>query len=271
MPYVETVKIAGVEVVRGFAPPSIDPVATGEIVGPLLAADKVYLDHVELKAQLEACFQAQKTIWETWKTQQKNTPEWRASESAWKQKLAEQKIIQDQCRVQGGLVEERRRVLVEENAVRFTINGVHEISEAVEADLKTKLAEVPEGSVLLFDGSIVVNKIGEKYWTKTGDTWAETEITELGGDVPEGSFALGDLTDEQLVEVNWQIERNRILGLTVEARAEEKDQKLEEALAQSAIERSKYEIQGHPDPLGAAQDWYNARAAEIEILYAEPV
>jgi hypothetical protein len=271
MPYVETSMIGSSQVVRGFAAPSIDPVATEAVVAPLLAAEQVCIDHATFKNELTQNLAEQAALWETWKAQTRFSPEWNQSQIDWNKLIATQAEIQTKCQNQDRLVQERRRTLIEEHAVRFEIGGVVQIDDATERSLKGKLEALAPGYKLLFDGSTLVDHVGEKYWTKTIDTWAETTIDELGVDVPPGSFKYFDLSTADRAEVDYQIDRDRIIALTPETRADERDQKLEEALAASAQKRGELEITGHEDPLGAAQDWYNAQVAEINTLYAEPV
>lgn len=267
MAYAQTIKVGSSTVVIGFEPPSIDPVATHDVVGPILALEKVHIDHEQLKADLTACLILQQEIWTAWKTQTKGTAAYLESKRNWDEQVALQAKIQEQCRIQSASVEQMRRSLVVLHAVRFTTSGVEEIDDATKDVLATKLATLAPDTRLLLDGTTVIDKIGDKYWTKTVDTWAETEISELNTEIPEGSFKWNDLDKAQVAEIEDQINRERIAAMTPEARTAEKDGLIAKALMSASLKKGEFEIMGSEDPLAASQEWYAARVAEIEERY----
>ncbi|NIS54598.1 MAG: hypothetical protein GWN94_26485 [Phycisphaerae bacterium] len=272
MPYVQTKMIGAYQVVVGFQCPTIDPIESAKVVDPLLAETDIFKRFVQLKNELGAAQGEKIAIWADWKKiTVKTSPQWRECER--KYRAVEDKIreIQAQLAHQSNLLEEKRRQLLESNAVRFTIRGCEEIDEATCNDLQTKFRTRAPSTYLLFNGTTLIDKIGTKYWTKPADKWIETEITELGVDVPVDAYLWDDLTKEQTLEIFEQQETERIAALTTEDRAEEKNTKIILAKRKAGALKGEYEIEGRLDPLGDAQAWYSDRVAEIEATYADPV
>jgi hypothetical protein len=269
MPYAQTIKIGSSQVVVGFEPPSFDPMESADALAPHLAASQEVIDQNAIKSKLEANHTALNDLWVVWKTQTKGTAEWLQSEADWQALNIENAKLQQQAKTQGDLVEQKRRALLEEYGVRFTIPGVEEIDAATETDLIAKLKTITAGNKLLLDGSIVIDNTGQKYWLQDGaQQWSEHVIDELGDTLPGGAVLERDLTNTQWDEIIDQKDLARIATLTPEQKDAEKTEMLAQALAEATQKKIEFEIQGHEDPLLATQQWYAAREAEIEARYS---
>lgn len=273
MPYVQTKMIGAYQIVVGFATPTIDPVESAKVIDPLLEDTDIYKRFIELKNELGALQAEQIAIWNVWKLiKVKTSPDWLDCERQYRRAEENIREIQAKLAHQSNLLEQKRRQLLDEHAVRFTICGCEEVDQVTFDSLQTKLRTRAPDTYLLRDGSTLIDKIGVKYWTKPADKWIETEITELGVDVPENdAYLWDDLTKEQTIEIFAQQEVDRIAALNSTDRAEEKETKIILAKRKAGSLKSEYEIEGRFDPLADAQAWYADRLAEIEATYADPV
>jgi uncharacterized protein YqgV (UPF0045/DUF77 family) len=268
MPYIRTQVIGANKIVVSFEPPSFDPVESRKVIDPLLVQCDEYIELDNLKTQYAAIEAQKKAIWADWQTQNRNSSEWAASEKLWNAAIGEGMKLQTMMRAQVDKVEHCRRELLENVGVRFEVVGAETVDQATWDDLVEKMKLLNEGERLLDDGTVVVDQVGTKYWTKPTDTWIETEITELGDTVPaSGAFLHEDLTTAQLVEIADQRELDRIAALTTEEKDQEKQAMIDQAARDAGALKSQYEIENRLDPLGDAQAWYAAKVAEIDAKY----
>jgi hypothetical protein len=104
--------------------------------------------------------------------------------------------------------------------------GEKYVTEEEKATLESLVAGLGEHEKLSFDLDVIQDWRGTKYHLKTGDTWAEEEITEIGESLPESAILPENLTPEQRKEIADQKEAERIAALSPEARAKEEIAKL---------------------------------------------
>jgi hypothetical protein len=158
--------------------------------------------------------------------------------------------------------------LVEQYAVypeASTEEVVYEDDDAAVVDLETKLKILEDRQILDLAGEIIPDLRGTKYHIKTGDVWAEGEITAIGIAVPAGAVLPEDLTGGQRNEIAAQTEEARIAGLSPEERAAEKLARLD-ALADEADHLGRRAaIQGNTFD---AASWYQEHKTPIEEKYA---
>ena len=77
-----------------------------------------------------------------------------------------------------------------------------------------------------------------------------------------------DLTEEQRLEINEDIEKERISNLSAGEKTTEKAKTIDSLASQAAHMRSKLEIQNDPDALTKAQAWYDAEVAIVNQKYS---
>jgi hypothetical protein len=131
--------------------------------------------------------------------------------------------------------------------------------------LERNFAALADNQFLDLGGELIPDWRGTEYHLKVDDTWTVVKITEAGVSIPEGAIISGDLTDDQRAEIAAQAETARIAALTPEARAAEKQDRLD-ALADEADHLSRRaQIQG--TDFNAAT-WYQEHKAPIEEKYA---
>ncbi|MDR1838904.1 MAG: hypothetical protein LBQ93_04875 [Treponema sp.] len=131
--------------------------------------------------------------------------------------------------------------------------------------IRHKLDNMGENSLLLVNGEYVADYRGVEYHIKRNGKWKKEQIDELGLSLPAGSVLQESLTKEQQQEMAAQQEAERIAGLTAEQKAEEKRFKLH-ALVREAI--TKAEEAELLEEIFDKQAWLHPRKAEIELLYA---
>jgi phosphoribosyl-AMP cyclohydrolase len=175
-------------------------------------------------------------------------------------------------------VEDKRRSLMETDAVYFEPRGAEKIISDEEADaLQTQLDALSENEKLTVDSDIDPASAaaendyrGGKYWSRSAEgVWTKTDITALGSEPPVDSIAEADLTADDWTEIREQLEQERIDAMTPEERQAEYDQQVAAAAATARQLRSEYEIQGieADQALADAQAWYNDKVAELRAKY----
>jgi hypothetical protein len=135
--------------------------------------------------------------------------------------------------------------------------------EGVEA--AAKVVGLEQHTRLTVEGETIPDWIGTKYHLKTGDTWTEAEIANIGEGLPDGAVLPEDLTADQRAEIADQKEAARIAALSPEEKTKELQARLE-ALADEAdrLER-RAKIQGMDFD---SAEWYREHKEPIELKYA---
>lgn len=120
---------------------------------------------------------------------------------------------------------------------------------------------------LVSTGDIIDDNRGRVVWEKD-DKWKKRTLQFLSDikELPE--IWEDELTEEQRQEIAVQVENERVEALSPEDNEAEKNTMIEAALRQSVQMKSELEIQGDPDALQIAQDWYNAEVLLIEERYS---
>jgi hypothetical protein len=266
--YVQTQQIGDYQVVIGFRPPSIDPVASKAVVTPLLQETDEFKQLEQIQAKVIANLQLQGQIWRQWSQCLPESKEWTKYETDFRAVEAQYRVLKQQISHWGGLLEEQRRMLIESHGVRFGSRGVETVDQGTFDDLHKSFRRLDKRDRLLFDGTVIVDRVGVRYWIKDAQgTWSEHTIEKLGVEPPAESVLSDQLIESQKLEIADQKDLARIASLTPEEKSSEKEDLLEQALIKAGHKRGQYEIQKRLDPLGDAQKWYEDRCAEIENRY----
>jgi hypothetical protein len=145
------------------------------------------------------------------------------------------------------------------NANEFIVNNGDEIlvklNEAV--SLNKKLSR---------DLKMIDDYRGKTFYKKVSGKWIEEKINVLGQKPAEGFKA--ELSEAEKLEYAEQKETERIKNLSVSEREKELSQKIDALLSQSITMRSSLEIQGDPEALKKAQEWYLLEKGKVEALYS---
>jgi hypothetical protein len=104
-----------------------------------------------------------------------------------------------------------------------------------------------------------------EYWLSEGSRWAKTKIKNIGVEVPEGAVLPDALTADQQAEIAVQNEADRIAALEPEAKAAEKQDRLDAAADEADRLSRRAQIQAKAFDAAA---WYGEQAEGIEAKYA---
>jgi hypothetical protein len=245
-------EIDGHKIIRGFDRPTVDPVATKEVVDSLIKETPEYQAAEAKKAEHGEAYRAL-IVAATNK-----------DDTAYKAALSAMSVRQEELKPLARALEEKIIALRRENAVYFTPRLGEVIRDASEIDsLITALQGAPQGIKICLDGAEIPDNRGKVYFRKSGGKWTRTYIVRLGDPVPADAVLEADVTESQAAE----IEADRISSLPEDVKLKEKEIALAAALNEAAKMRSRLEIQGDPDALQKSKDWYDAELVRIKNLY----
>lgn len=167
--------------------------------------------------------------------------------------------------------EEKRIDLIKKHAVYFeTPGGQVDLSELQYFDFNKKLCAAVEyfnqtqrRRLLLLTGEVVDDLRGKIAWNALEMVWKKRTIQFLTEKLETYETLEDDLTDDQKAEIAAQQEAERVASLTAEQKEAEMAARIDNLLSQSVVMRSKLEIQGDPEALQKARDWY---AEQIQLL-----
>lgn len=165
--------------------------------------------------------------------------------------------------------------LIKDNAVyQETGENQIDLNETQYLDFQIKLVDIrsycnstKKRRFLISSGDVIDDNRGRIVWIKNVK-WEKRTLQFLVD--LKGTLEIweDELTEEQQGEIIIQIEIDRMEALTPEEKEAEKIMMLDAALKQSVQMRNELEIQGDPDALQKAQDWYNAEVVKIEEKYS---
>jgi hypothetical protein len=144
--------------------------------------------------------------------------------------------------------------------------AVYEDNDPVVIALESKFKSLTGKQILDLDSAEILPDLrGTEFHVKIAGAWVEAKVEHIGEALPEGAVLPDDLTADQRAEIAEQMEEERIAALAPEAKAAERQSRLD-ALADEADRLSRRaQIQG--DSFDAAA-WYQEHKAPVEEKYA---
>jgi hypothetical protein len=139
------------------------------------------------------------------------------------------------------------------------------IDDDLASHIQQKLDGRGPGQQLLDSLEFIADCRGVEYWIERSGNWRKEKIEEIGIALPKDAVLPANLTEDQQKEIFDQEEAERIAGLSVGERAEEKSIKLH-ALAREAIMKAE-----EAELLGEIFDkkaWLFSKRAQIDLVYA---
>lgn len=268
-----TKEIDGHTIALGFTRPTIDPVATIEIVRPILMETEEFKALGAKAAAVEAKRrQANDSFIEAAKAL-------KAGQDAQRKRyeLDTEEHRSNSDRLMLALVplvdalEQRRRALTLEHAVYFEPRACEiQMSDEEAETLSAQLATLGEHERLTVEGVPVADFRGLTFWRKGPDGWDRSDVDKIGVDpIAWGGTLDADLTPADRAEISVQMNAERIAALSVADRGAEKTGNLDALASQAATKRAADEIRGvsAKAALDASRVWYEAEAAIIEAAY----
>lgn len=258
-----TTKIDGIDIVTGCGSLSIDPMATR----PVVSAEIQNTDEFKaVKAAQDKRNAALKMAGGA--TQLSKKAKNKADkEKHWGERLnylAQAEGHENQ--IKGALpdLKAKEKELRGSLAVYFEPKaGEVAVVDATVDSLKAKMAD----GLVSIDGDIIPDNRGVIYATEKAGKWSVVKIETLSVSIPKGAVIYADLDDVQRKAVDLQIEIDLAGGLSAADKLTAKAMAGERALSEAAGLRSRLEISGADDPLVESQESYNARLAELDLIY----
>jgi len=136
------------------------------------------------------------------------------------------------------------------------------MSDAEADNLIQASKSLDEHHLLLLNGDVIANYAGAEYWKKDNNVWEKHKIIEIGQE-PDGPLS-GELTEDQLEEINKQEEKTRIDIMSPEERMDALQIELD-ALSDEAdrLERRARRQGKEFDPDG----WYQEHEQAVKDKY----
>jgi len=242
----------GHKIIVGFDSPMMDPEATKAALVELVPATD---EHKALEAKKAEYNEAYRALIQARKSN---------NESAYKSAMEAMEGLQAELMDLAGALEDKIRELRLENAVYFEPKRQEEIVEATEAlRLSEAIKQAPAGVLVSLDGIEIPDQRGTTYFHKISGKWKHGKVVKLGDKVPVGATLEANVTEAQYLE----IERDRVSGLSVIQKAEEKKLAIAKAMNLAKDIRIRLEIENAPDALEQSQNYYQGRLQEIVALY----
>ena len=124
-----------------------------------------------------------------------------------------------------------------------------------------------EHQALKVDGEYVDDYRDVKYWCKTDGSWGKRTIVKLGEFPGATEIADADIDTEQRMDIDTQIEAERMAALTAEDLAAEYEVKRKTLVGAATTMRAELEIEADPDALKKSQEFYLFGLAELNLKY----
>lgn len=174
--------------------------------------------------------------------------------------------LEDQAKDASAAFEEKRKELSRANPVYCELKHGERMADDAEVNaLRIALADKKPGNVLDTGGNELADNRDVVFWDKRQKKWKKRVAAAIG-ETPKGKKQ-SELTAEELAEIADQLNRERIQVMTPADRAAEKAVMVDNAGDRATHLRSRYEIEGDPDPLGRAQAWHTDDLARLDELY----
>lgn len=271
-----TQNIDGYDIIIGIGEAQIDGVATEKVITPLLKETAEYVAVENAKAELSKAaterYSAQRecgkiqigiTMAKDENVKKQLKLELQKASLLYQQKAIEQKEKEEALKPLAQPLIEKRKELFMANPVYFQPKEGEAIITPEEAEtIEQAMTEATSKNCYLdVNMKQLCDNRGKTAWIKSGGKWSKREITKIGDEIKSGEIT--EVNDEIIA----QLETERIAGLTLAQKAEEKARIISGLLAQSIQMKTGLEIQGDSAALQKSQDWYNAEVSKVEEKY----
>jgi len=264
-------EIDGIEVIRGFDRPCVDPVETRKKTEAAIEADPIMEEKKNLADKRD-------------KLLKKMAPKMQALIAHDKKGNIEspeaKKLIVELQTIDlevGDLViqikdlikrlKDRYSALKAENLVYFEPKIGEEVIEDDEYnDLMEAFKNMGPNHRLKRDKKTVHDFRGLKYWIKENGEWNPREIKKLNEKPPAGWKKSEELTDQDKDEIRQQIEEERIYNLSPDARENEKS-KVIDRLKLTAQAKITFDAKEDQEKIDQVHAWLEEQKAIVEAKY----
>lgn len=267
-----TRKIDGYDIIIGFGVPVIDPIATREVVGPILFESGETKAIIAKNKEIGGVRKLARSVIDSARVALKNGDQRKVDDLNADYRRYNRDIAEklEELIPMKKAYEIRRRELMVTNAIYFEPKKGESVAADEEvSDINKKLVALDKDQKLDAEGFIVPDYRGKTYHRKGSDGWSVQKIKTLG-EIPEsGSIEASKLTDDQRQDIALDADKKRIAGLKETDRIAEKNNVIDSLATQAALMRSKLEIQGATasKALTDSKKWYEAEVVKTEAKY----
>jgi len=269
---IRTTVIDGKKIIIGTDRANISAPETNNIVAVELLKTAEYAEAEKYRISVEKYRDLATDAYKNWNA----TPAGALSKpDLWDQYIMRRTQHQDELKVLANRISllnaKRRDLMIQFAVYHATKPDDYIVEDSVIADYEAKNAALTKNQVLEFDGISTITTIPNykgMEWFLYSTTWTYGFIDAIGTDLPAGAKTRDMLTDAEIAEIEAQKETERIAALDTTAKEIEKQEKISILLAVATNMRFELEVQGDPDAVTKARDYYVAELAVIEATYA---
>lgn len=259
----------GFDIIVGIGEAQIDPVKTEPLAIAALEASAEFKAVDAIKQEMKTiAFQALQAKQNS--KQAKNEADKNRFYTEFQARSLQMKDLEEKIKAPFQAMMKKKQDLIIEKAVYFQPAKGEEIVSADDAAAVEALMieATAEGKLLDKNRKKIDDYRGKTFWKKVSGAWLKNEIYRLGESPAAGYVLDSKLSDQDIIEITDQINRERIANLKPAARQAEKEQIIAGLLARANAMRGELEIVGDPQALKKSQDWYKAEVAIIDSKYA---
>lgn len=263
-----TKRIDGFDIVTGFGERSIEPIETKKIVAKEIKKTDEYKvvegKQDQMKATLKLAAESGKKSKDA-----KNQAEKESHYAEKMVRLEQARGYENEIKTMLPALKIKQKSLIVSLAVYFEPKA-GEIAKT-EAQVMSLWATIESidgtDSLVSESGEIVEDNRGVIYCISGATVWTIEKIKVLGMSVPTGAILYDDLDAIQKKAVDLQIEINEASTLSAAEKILAKESADATALREAESLRSRLEIQGALDALEQSQVFYQARQAELDLIF----
>lgn len=243
-----TKNVDGFDVVIGFGYAVVDPMATRARISELMEDDPDKKRAEEISEEINVLFTEANAVAKT-RCEEENVTDLKEKYKVYYEERAKAQVEIDVKSEElhsclSKLLVKRNELRVK-NPVFFNPKSGEELVDDVEYDSLSNIV-VPKGSLLLRDGSLIVDQRDEFYWEKKSQKWIKTKIKKLGFKLPGGAKFFDDLSEVNKKEAASQYADNHLSTLSDEDFADLIALKNEETVMEMKRLRRKLKAEGDP-------------------------
>lgn len=268
-----TKEIDGYDIIVGFSRPSIDPVATREVVEPLLYETVEIKQIGQIDKEIGDIRKLARASGDSYKIAYQNRD--KKMMTLHEDDIKRYRIMVDEKIAElfplKKQLELKKREFTVSKAVYFEPKKGESIIDDTEAGkLSVAFNNLIDKEKLDRTGEIIQNFRSKIYHKKSGDVWTQQKIETLGECPESGAVEASKLTPDQRIEIAEQTNAKRITELSTTDKQTEKIGIIDSLAGQAAMMRSKLEIQGTTasKALTDSKAWYTAEVTKVDLKYA---
>jgi hypothetical protein len=262
-----TKRIDGFDIVTGFGERSIEPIETKKLVANEIKKTDEYKavegKQDQMKAALKLAAESGKKSKDA-----KNQAEKESHYAEKMVRLEQARGYENEIKAMLPSLKSKQKSLIVGLAVYFEPKAGEIVKTEAEISTLRDLLDGLNGiGYVTESGEVIEDNKGVVYCIAGATAWTIEKIKVLGVSVPSGAILYDDLDSTQKKAVDLQIEINEASNLGAAEKILAKESADATALREAESLRSRLEIQGASDALEQSQAFYQARQAELDLIF----